>query len=110
MPQDAALTKFATPVQELTPLPRPICGECNEGHIRFSEPAEAEHGDSKEARSHDAWDPDWIKGTFTTTGTCENTNCAHTVAAGGTYEVKRVRNGRGHEYLGDTCASFYTFQ
>ena len=81
MPQDAALTKFASPVQELTPLPRPVCRECNEGHIRFDEPTEAEHGDSKEARSHPAWEPDWIKGTFTTSGRCENTNCAHTVAA-----------------------------
>jgi len=110
MPQDAALRKFASPVQELTPLPRPICRECNEGHIRFAEPAEAEHGDSKEARSHPAWEPDWIKGTFTTTGRCENDNCGHTVAAAGTYEVTYARSGRGHEYLGDTYASFYTFR
>lgn len=110
MPQDAALTKFAKPVQELTPLPRPICSECGEGHVQFGKPLQAEHGTSKAAYSHPAFEPDWLTGTFTTTGTCENSECGHTVAAAGTYEVQSVRNGIGHEHLGDVYASFYTFR
>jgi len=65
-----------------------------------------ENTSSLAAHQHEAWDPEWIEGTFVSEGTCENPGCGVTAYATGTYEV-RYSN---HIDLGasDPYSAFYT--
>jgi hypothetical protein len=110
MPQDPALLKFGSPVEKGTPLPRPSCRECGEGHISFDSPVESENGSSVDARSFWAWEPEWIRGAFTSTGTCQNTDCGLKVAVSGTYEVYGARLVIDEDDPGPPYSTYYTFR
>lgn len=107
---DPALLKLGSPIEQGTPLPRPLCRECGEGHISFDAPVESEHGTSVRARSFWAWDPDWIRGTFTASGTCQNPDCGLKVSASGTYVVGTAKLVIDEEAMGPPYSTFYTFR
>lgn len=85
MPLHSGLTALTETIEEGRPWPRPLCPQCAEGHVRFDKPLLAES--DPEARKHDAWEPEWIKGTFSARGECENPECRQTVQATGDYHV-----------------------
>ena len=44
------------------------------------------------ARKHDAWEPEWIYGTFTVSGRCENPRCGTVFAGAGSYSIDYSEN------------------
>ena len=79
MSVDTALRALAGTIESGQPWPRPRCPDCNSGHIRFGEPSEVESHASAAMHGHPGWDPDWIYGTFSVRGECENPGCRQTV-------------------------------
>lgn len=62
-----------------------LCPRCRKGLLRFVEGhfhAE-ERKDSKDAHSHEAWDPDWIEYAYSGLLQCVNDNCGEFVANAG---------------------------
>jgi len=65
---------------------------------------------SVKAHGHWAWEPDWIRGAFTTTGTCQNKDCGYKVAASGTYEVDAAQLVVEEDMAGAPYSDYFTFQ
>lgn len=63
-------------------------------------------------RSHPAWEPEWIHGTFSAPGECENPNCRQSVQVVGDYKVdysrKSFRADDPYEERGPSYSSFYS--
>lgn len=87
MPVDPALSALAKPIEGTEPWPRPACPKCQTGYIAFSDPSTVEDHDSIEAHAHEYFDPDWITGTFSIEGECENPQCKQAVHGVGDYTV-----------------------
>lgn len=104
---DPALPALAKPIEQDQPWPRPKCPTCNAGHIRFSEPDATEAYSSTELREHPGWDPDWISGTFSVNGQCENPGCQQIVHGTGDFYVSHSKE-REEEYPNFAYSSFYT--
>ncbi|WP_349904736.1 DUF4145 domain-containing protein [Parafrigoribacterium humi] len=94
MPLDRGLIEFASAVENADSFPRPLCPVCQAGYLRFSAPSETENAESYRARNHEAWEPEWIFGTFVATAECENNKCEQKVHALGTYRVDTARTSR----------------
>lgn len=92
--QYRVLRQFGRPIEDESPWPRPACPSCEEGHVAFGEPSTDEDGASRQARSHEHWEPDWISGTFVSTGRCENPHCRQAVTAAGRYSVGESKSAR----------------
>lgn len=86
--RNAALRAFGQLIKEDTAWPRPVCPTCGNGHVGFEKPTVRENGNSKSFRGHDAWEPEWVYGTFEARGVCENVGCAQEVTILGTYRVE----------------------
>jgi hypothetical protein len=95
MSLDPALRALAETIESGQPWPRPRCPQCGLGHIRFDDPAQAESNIS--AREHPAFDPEWIRGTFSVRGECENPECRQTVQGTGDYHVDYARKSAPQE-------------
>lgn len=112
MSVDPALPSFAKPIESGQSWPRPACPSCQTGYIGFSSPTEDEGHDSASVRSHPAFEPEWISGTFVIRGQCENPECQQAVHGTGDYRVnysqKSDRNDE-FEYQGiPYYSSYYT--
>lgn len=92
MTLDPALTDLAAEVEDGSSWPRPLCPHCGVGHLQFGEPQEVESPLSRDMRDHEAWDPDWISGTFAVTAECGNSNCRQVVHAVGNSRVTVASN------------------
>ena len=94
MAVDPALAELGKPIYHEQQWPHPICPDCGSGHVRFTNPAEAE--DPRSERDHEGFDYDWIRGTFSIVGNCTNPACGQPVQAVGSYRViwvgRRARN------------------
>ncbi len=111
MSQFSELRKLEVELEEWTTVPRLLCPECGNGYIRFDSPTEAENGLSERMRLYEeAWEPDWINGTFTSMGTCENPECGSKIAASGTYRVDTVTPHSGDGSYEDLYSSYYKFK
>lgn len=85
MPIDPALFELAQPIESGQPWPRPVCPTCQSGHVGFSAPSESPNFMTPEEQEY--LDPEWITGTFTIQGHCENPGCQQTVHGTGDYIV-----------------------
>lgn len=108
MSVDPALSLLAKPVESDQPWPRPACPNCETGYIGFSSPAEDEDHASVSARSHFAWEPEWISGTFVVRGQCENPDCQQAVHGTGDFRVNYSQKSSDEEYQGPDYSSYYT--
>ena len=65
------------------------CPRCTKGLLRFVEGKfhTEERKDSRDAHSHEAWDPDWIEYVYSGLLQCSNHNCGEFVANSGTGAV-----------------------
>jgi hypothetical protein len=63
-----------------------LCPRCKKGLLRFVEGQfhAEERKDSKDAHSHEAWDPDWIRYVYSGLLRCGNDNCGELVTNAGT--------------------------
>ena len=91
MAVDPALFELAKPVEGGLPWPRPACPSCQSGYVGFAKPTEHESYSSASGRTHWAWEPEWINGTFVIQGQCENPDCQQVVHGTGDYEVDFAR-------------------
>lgn len=82
---DPALFELAKTLESGQPWPRPVCPKCQTGHVGFSAPIQHPNFMSPEEQEH--MDPEWITGTFTTHGQCENPECQQVVHGTGDYSV-----------------------
>ena len=96
MPLDRGLTELASAVENATGFPRPLCPVCQEGHLRFANPSETQNAESLHAQDNEAWEADWIFGTFVATAECENNKCQQIVQALGNYRVDTAMTPRGY--------------
>ena len=87
MSVDDALSDLSKTIEGGQPWPRPSCPNCPTGHVRFGLPAEDESYASASSRGHEAFEPEWINGTFTIRGECENPDCKQAVHGTGNYFV-----------------------
>lgn len=87
MSLDPALTNFTTEIEGDARWPRPLCPVCQAGHLQFGEPDQTESPMSRSLRGHEAWEPEWINGTFMVAAECGNEQCRQTVRAVGAYRV-----------------------
>lgn len=111
MSVDPALTGLAKTIESGQPWPRPRCPNCQTGYIGFSAPTEDESHDSVSARSHFAFEPEWIFGTFVVRGQCENPECQQAVHGTGDYRVNYSEESSREDesgYQGPDYSSFYT--
>ncbi|MEO9249124.1 DUF4145 domain-containing protein [Citricoccus nitrophenolicus] len=111
MTVDPALSDLAKPIESRQPWPRPACPNCQTGYIRFSSPTEDEGLESASARNHDAFEPEWISGTFVVRGQCENPECQQAVHGTGDYRVdysQKPRRDDEYEYQDISYSSYYT--
>lgn len=111
MTVDPALSGLAKPVESGQPWPRPACPKCQTGYIGFSTPTENEGLDSASVRNHDAFEPQWISGTFVVRGQCENPECQQAVHGTGDYRVdfsQKSNTDDEYEYQGPSYSSYYT--
>lgn len=104
--QLAALTK---PIEEGDDWPRPRCPKCASGHIRFGRPAEDEDHASATSKDHVAWEPEWIHGTFSIRGECENPSCRLAAHGSGDFWVSYAtrRYDSYWDEAQETYAKFY---
>jgi len=111
MPVDPALSGLAKTIEAGQPWPRPACPTCQTGYIGFSSPTEYEGHGSASARSHPAFEPEWISGTFVVRGQCENPDCQQAVHGTGDYRVDFSRKSNRDDefdYQGIPYSSYYT--
>lgn len=108
MAVDPALFELAKHVEDGLPWPRPACPVCQTGYVGFGKPIEHESHSSASARSHWAWEPEWISGTFVVQGQCENPDCQQAVHGTGDYRVgyAKKRDTDEDEY-GPPYSTFY---
>lgn len=103
MSVDPALFELAKAIESDQPWPRPLCPKCGQGHVRFSKPSESPTLMSDEEKEH--LDPEWITGTFTIQGQCENDGCQQAVHGTGDYSVGMSQKSWREEY--DYYSSYY---
>lgn len=96
---DRALATLARGIEGGSKWPRPLCPTCQEGYIRFAEPEEVESPLSVEAREHEAWEPEWIFGTFAAAAECENGECRQKVHGVGNFTINTASNVGGYDDL-----------
>lgn len=111
MSVDPALSGLAKTIESGQPWPRPACPTCQTGYIRFSSPAEDESHESASLRSHPAFEPEWVSGTFVVRGQCENPDCQQAVHGTGDYRVgysQKPTHDDELEYPGIPYSSYYT--
>jgi hypothetical protein len=75
--------------------------------VSFAEPTEFVTAEMKKARDHDAYDPDWERGTFLAQGTCGASQCQQVVIATGTWRVGYKTTGGDPQSYSDQFATFY---
>jgi Domain of unknown function (DUF4145) len=70
-------------------LPLWPCPECNDGRLLLDSKSiqEFESCESRKAQSHEAWEPNWISGTFTAHSRCNIPSCNCISALVGQYSV-----------------------
>lgn len=107
MAVDPALFELAKPVEEGLAWPRPACPDCQSGYVGFGKPTEDESHSSASARTHWAWEPEWINGTFVIRGQCENPDCQQAVHGTGDYRVDYARKRDYDENEGGPPYSTY---
>ncbi|WP_460826582.1 DUF4145 domain-containing protein [Nostocoides australiense] len=107
MPVDPALSVLAKPLESGQAWPRPSCPTCQSGFVRFSSPTEVESHESSSARGHDAFEPEWITGTFVVQGECENPECRQSIHGTGNYGVDYSDRSNYDDY-GPSYSSYYT--
>lgn len=104
---DPALMQLASDIEAPDRFPSPRCPECGAGTVSFDKPAEFVTAATRQAREHDAWDPDWEHGTFLAKGTCGASHCQQVVIATGKWKVGyKSRDGFPASY-NDQFATFY---
>lgn len=61
-------------------------------------------------REHEGYDPDWIRGTFTVRGQCENPTCRQVMYGTGDYSVSdsTTFDWDGSQWTGPAYSAFYT--
>ena len=66
-----------------------VCPTCNKGILRIKEGTfhEEELRNSREAHSHEAWEPEWIEYVYTCMLICSNDKCKEVVVNSGTGSV-----------------------
>jgi len=65
------------------------CPTCAKGHLTPTV-ENSDSGSSKRLRAHEAWEPDWIEGTFHGTLECTNLSCRDSIAVGGDMRVNEA--------------------
>ena len=107
MTVDEALFALAEPVESDRPWPRPACPACQVGYVRFAKPDEYEDHASASAHGDPDWDPEWVSGTFTIKGQCENPGCQLIVHGTGDYQVAYAEKSVDEHSRYQTYASYY---
>lgn len=107
MPVNRALSALATTIESGQPWPRPSCPNCESGYIGFAEPTEDESHESAPHHSHEAFEPDWVRGTFVVRGQCENRDCQLAVHGTGDYFVAYSRQADDYDSRGPIYSSHY---
>ena len=107
MSLDPALRQLASEIEEVSAFPSPRCPECAVGTVSFAEPTQFETAGMREARNHDAYDPEWEEGTFVAQGVCGGPRCQQVVVAIGTWRVGYKTTGGYPESYSDQFAVFY---
>lgn len=107
MSVDLALSALATVIESDTPWPRPSCPNCKSGYISFAGPTTDESHESAQEHDHEAFEPEWIHGTFIVRGQCENRECRLTVYGTGDYYVDWSRATQNFDSHGPVYSEFY---
>lgn len=70
-------------------LPSWVCPTCQTGSLSLNKSnlKIVETGSSVRARSHDAWEPEWVENRFSGLLVCQNRECGEIVAVGGRTEL-----------------------
>lgn len=103
------LRKLGKKLEEDQAWPRPLCPVCGEGYVAFDSPRTFEDSQSVAAKDHEAWDPEWIFGTFHADGRCENKTCQQHVEAVGTYRVDTA-NKRQIDFTQQYYSEYYSIE
>jgi len=74
--------------------PQLPCGSCATGALRVSRPTEIDA--SARYRDHPDWDPEWIRGYFTSEAECMNPDCRSVGLVTGRMKVDADVDERGH--------------
>lgn len=78
--------------------PHVACPTCGDGFLVIKAIATEECGESIRYRDHEAWEPEWLHGTFHGALQCARSACLETVAIGGDYKVDMVQGPDGGWY------------
>lgn len=109
MAVDPALCQLGEPVEEGQPWPRPRCPSCDSGHVRFGKPDDAEGYSSASARNHPGFEPEWITGTFSIRGECENPSCRQAIHGAGDYFVANAKKSVSDDPWQETGPEYSAF-
>jgi hypothetical protein len=104
---DPALSALAANTESTEPWARPSCPNCRSGYIGFAEPSEDESHESAPHHGHEAFEPDWIRGTFVIRGQCENRECQLAVHGTGDYFVDYSTQQVDFDSPGPLYSSYY---
>lgn len=107
MAVEKALRALGGDLEEGVPWPRPKCPACDTGHIRFAEPDAVP--DPGVDISHWAFEPEWVRGTFSVRGTCENPACEQAVHGVGDYYVAYAKQSRSDDPDAERTPSWAEF-
>lgn len=94
---DRAAVKALVQVEE-DRWPSFLCPTCSAGHLRFGEVTETESAASRNAHTHEDWEPDWISGSFMSSAICNNDRCEEPVILAGDYSVE-MGGSWGEQYV-----------
>lgn len=111
MAVDPALLSLTKPIEDFTPWPRPKCPNCDTGHVNFAQPTQVESEKSEARHSHPDFEPDWISGTFSIVGQCDNPQCQQNVHGSGDYQVAYTVDSfppDTHEFHGERYVAFFS--
>lgn len=78
--------------------PHVACPSCGDGSLAIEKFEDAETAASRNARDHEAWEPEWISGTFTGTLKCARSACAEPVVVAGDMKVDMRTAANGAWY------------
>lgn len=92
MTVDKDVLQLTRPIEDGDEWPRVQCSSCGAGRVSFDEPVKHESTSSIAARKYDGWEPEWIYGTFTVSGRCENRRCGTVFAGAGSYSIDYSEN------------------
>lgn len=74
--------------------PRLPCGSCDGGELRVGSPNEIDV--AARHRDHPGWEPDWIRGFFTSSAECSNRHCQGVAVVVGDMKVDADVDEHGH--------------